>query len=224
MFKRILSSVFVLVLVMFVSGCAVNFYKANPRDKVKIRELSSEVDRLEALRAEDSARLKDAMNDLERRLKREIDDKQVSLQMAERGLVITFVAEVLFDSGKADVKEEADPILGKVATVIRKKVSDRNVGIEGHTDNVPITYSAWKSNWELSTARATGVLHHLIDKGRLEPEKLSAIGYGEYRPIASNDTDEGRQLNRRVEVVILPKTVEKLREEMLESDRAQTVK
>jgi len=224
MFKRILSSVFVLVLVMFVSGCAVNFYKANPRDKVKIRELSSEVDRLEALRAEDSARLKDAMNDLERRLKREIDDKQVSLQMAERGLVITFVAEVLFDSGKADVKKEADPILGKVATVIRKKVSDRNVGIEGHTDNVPITYSAWKSNWELSTARATGVLHHLIDKGRLEPEKLSAIGYGEYRPIASNDTDEGRQLNRRVEVVILPKTVEKLREEMLESDRAQTVK
>ena len=144
--------------------------------------------------------------------------------MAERGLVITFVAEVLFDSGKADVKKEADPILGKVATVIRAKVSDRDIGIEGHTDNVPITYSGWKSNWELSTARATSVLHNLIDNGRLRPEKLSAIGYGEYRPIASNDTDEGRQLNRRVEVVILPKTTEKLREEILESDRAHGIK
>ena len=224
MFRRILSIICVLVLVMFVSGCAVNFYKTNPSDKVKIKELSGEVDRLEALRAEESARLKDAMNDLERRLKKEINDKQVSLQMAERGLVITFVAEVLFDSGKADVKKEADPILGKVATVIRAKVSDRYIGIEGHTDNVPITYSGWKSNWELSTARATSVLHNLIDNGRLEPEKLSAIGYGEYRPIASNDTDEGRQLNRRVEVVILPKTIEKLREEILESDRAQAVK
>jgi len=224
MCKRILSIISVIVLVMFVSGCAVNFYKANPRDKVKIRELSSEVDRLEALRAEESARLKDTMKDLERRLKREIDDKQVSLQMAEKGLVITFVAEVLFDSGKADVKKEADPILGKVAKVIRRKVSDRDIGIEGHTDNVPITYSGWKSNWELSTARATSVLHNLIDNGGLEPEKLSAIGYGEYRPIASNDTDEGRQLNRRVEVVILPKTVEKLREQLLESDRNQAIK
>lgn len=224
MFRRILSIICVLVLVMFVSGCAVNFYKTNPSDKVKIKELSGEVDRLEALRAEESARLKDAMSDLERRLKKEINDKQVSLQMAERGLVITFVAEVLFDSGKADVKKEADPILGKVATVIRAKVSDRDIGIEGHTDNVPITYSGWKSNWELSTARATSVLHNLIDNGRLRPEKLSAIGYGEYRPIASNDTDEGRQLNRRVEVVILPKTTEKLREEILESDRAHGIK
>jgi len=94
------------------------------------------------------------------------------------------------------------------------------VGIEGHTDNVPITYSGWKSNWELSTARATSVLHYLIDDGRLRPESLSAIGYGEYRPVTSNETEEGRQLNRRVEVVILPKTTEKLRAEMLEEARA----
>lgn len=210
----------IAVLAIFVSGCAVNFYKASPRDKLKIEELMSEVDRLEALRVRENARLQDAMKDLERRLKGEIEDKQVSLEMAERGLVITFVAEVLFDSGKVDIRKEAHSILNKVAKVIMSKVSDRDIGIEGHTDNVPITHSGWKSNWELSTARATSVLHYLLENG-LEPEKLSAIGYGEYRPVFSNDTEEGRQLNRRVEVVILPKSIEKLKAELLEEDAAR---
>ena len=125
--------------------------------------------------------------------------------MAERGLVITFVAEVLFDSGRAVIKKEAYPILDKVAKVIKDKVYDREIGVEGHTDNEPIMHSGWKSNWELSTARATSVLHYLVDEGKLNPKKLSAIGYGEYRPIASNETAEGRQKNRRVEIVVIPK-------------------
>jgi len=219
MAKKILIIGFMVVFSLYLSGCAVSFYKTNPRDKVKIRELESEVDRLEALRQEEAARLQDAMGDLEERLKREIDDKQVRLKMAERGLVITFVAEVLFDSGKAEVREEAYPILKKVTKVIKKRVADRDIGIEGHTDNVPITYSGWKSNWELSTARATSVLHHMVDEGGIKPAKLSAIGQGEYKPVASNDTEEGRQLNRRVEIVILPKTIEKLRAELLEDSR-----
>jgi chemotaxis protein MotB len=95
-------------------------------------------------------------------------------------------------------------VLEKVSKVIRDKVSDREIGVEGHTDNDPIKYSGWKSNWELSTARATSVLHYLVEKGGLNPKKLSAIGYGEYRPIMSNDTPEGRQKNRRVEIVIVP--------------------
>jgi len=220
MMDKIFKFGIIAVLTIFVSGCAVNFYKANPRDKLKIEELTSEVDRLEALRSREKARLQDAMKDLEKRLKGEIEDKQVRLEMAERGLVITFVAEVLFDSGKADIREEAHSILNKVAKVIRRKVSDRDIGIEGHTDNVPITHSGWKSNWELSTARATSVLHYLMENG-LVPERLSAIGYGEYRSVSSNDTEEGRQLNRRVEVVILPKSIEKLKAEMLEEAAAR---
>ena len=79
-----------------------------------------------------------------------------------------------------------------------------DIGIEGHTDNEPIKYSGWKSNWELSTARALSVLHYLIDEKGVAPIRVSAIGYGEYRPIASNSNKEGRQANRRVEIVILP--------------------
>jgi chemotaxis protein MotB len=86
-----------------------------------------------------------------------------------------------------------------------KNVPENQIGIEGHTDNEPIKYSGWKSNWELSTARALSVLHYLIDEKGISPYRISAIGYGEYRPVTSNNTKEGRQLNRRVEIVILPK-------------------
>jgi chemotaxis protein MotB len=91
--------------------------------------------------------------------------------------------------------------------VLLKEVADRDIGIEGHTDNQPIKYSGWKSNWELSMARATSVLHYLVDKKGLAPQRVAATGYGEYRPVATNDTEEGRRLNRRVEIVILPKKI-----------------
>lgn len=195
----------VLILAFVATGCAVNLYSGRPSDKAKIGQLSSEVDRLQQLREQEKQELQEAMELLEKRLKREIDDQEVKLEMAEKGLVITFVAEVLFDSGKAKIRQEAYPALDKVAKVIRDKVSDREIGVEGHTDNEPIKHSNWKSNWELSTARATSVLHYLVDNGKLNPKKLSAIGYGEYRPVASNDTEEGRAKNRRVEIVIIPK-------------------
>jgi chemotaxis protein MotB len=88
--------------------------------------------------------------------------------------------------------------------VLRDNVPQLGVGIEGHTDNQPIKFSNWKSNWELSTARALSVLHYLVDNRGIAPERLSVMGYSEYRPVASNDTWEGRKMNRRVEVVILP--------------------
>ncbi|MCM8781831.1 MAG: OmpA family protein [Candidatus Omnitrophica bacterium] len=204
--KVIMYNLIAAVLLAFVvTGCAVNLYSGRPSDKAKIGALSSEVEKLQKLREKERQELQEAMELLEKRLKQEIGDKEVRLEMAERGLVITFVAEVLFDSGKAVIRKEAYPILDKVATVIRDKVYDREIGIEGHTDNEPIRYSGWKSNWELSTARATSVLHYLVDNGKLNPKKLSAIGYGEYRPIASNDTAEGKQKNRRVEIVIIPR-------------------
>ena len=179
-------------LVGAITGCSVKFYRGHPEDLDKISELSSRVSELEEAKAL-----------LERRLKDEIRDKQVKLDITKRGLVITFVDEVLFDSGKAKLKDKACPVLDKVVGVIKEKVADRNIGIEGHTDNQPIKYSGWKSNWELSAARATTVLHYLENTG-LDPGKLQATGFGEYRPVASNDTAEGRQQNRRVEIVILP--------------------
>ena len=126
--------------------------------------------------------------------------------MQDKGLVVTFVSEVLFDSGKAKLRSDSLSKLNKVAGVLNTTVADLNIGIEGHTDNEPIKKSGWKSNWELSTARALSVLHHLSEQNVNEP-RMSAIGYGEYRPVAPNDSKDGRQKNRRVEIVILPKTV-----------------
>jgi chemotaxis protein MotB len=129
----------------------------------------------------------------------------------EKGLVITFVADILFDSGKAELRSVAFPTLDKVARVLRENVPDLNVGIEGHTDNVPIKHSSWKSNWELSAHRALSVLHYLAEDKGITPTRLSALAYGEYHPVASNGTAQGRQLNRRVEIVILPR-VSKVKE------------
>jgi len=189
LFKVIL----IIFLTLTLGGCTFVFQKGRRSDVQKIEELTRQLDELNQTR-----RL------LEDRLAQEIQDKQVKLQMMDKGLVITFLADVLFDSGKAKIRPEVYSILDKVAVVLKDNVPHLNVGIEGHTDNQPIKYSGWKSNWELSTARALSILHYFVDEKGITPARISAIGYGEYRPVASNDTREGRQLNRRVEIVIIP--------------------
>ncbi len=184
----------VLVLAFVFSGCTIIPQKGRRTDIEKISKLKNDMSELER-----------AKQELEKRLQDEINNKQVKVEMQGKGLVITFVSEVLFDSGKAKLRKDSHAKLDKVSGVLNTTVADLNVGIEGHTDNQPIKKSGWKSNWELSTARALSVLHYLSDKSVAEP-RLAAIGYGEYKPVASNDTKEGRQKNRRVEIVILPKT------------------
>ncbi len=185
--------IFILCVSFTISGCTIIFQRGRRTDIQKIGELNSQLDQLT-----------NAYNLLGERLKQEISDKQVRLEMAERGLVITFVADILFDSGKDKIRQEAFPTLDKVARVLEENLSDFSAGIEGHTDNEPIKHSGWKSNWELSAHRALSVLYHLTEKGVSE-KRLSAVGYGEFRPVASNDTKEGMRLNRRVEIVVLPK-------------------
>lgn len=191
----------VVAFAFVTSGCALGIYKRSPNDIKRIEDLKAEVERLKLLRENENKELEAAKAELEKRLRGE---KGVSVGMDERGLVVTFVAEVLFDSGKAKIRNEAHDVLDKVTGVINDKVGNRNIAIEGHTDNEPIKKSGWKSNWELSTARATSVLHYLEDKG-VASQRLQATGYGEYRPVASNDTKEGMQKNRRVEIIILPR-------------------
>jgi chemotaxis protein MotB len=178
---------------IMLAGCSFVIQTGRRSDARKIEELSTQLDELAK-----------AKRLLERKLSSEIADKQVKLQMKERGLVVTVLGDVLFDSGKAKIRPEAYSILDKLAAVMHDVVPDLNVGIEGHTDNQPIRFSGWKSNWELSTGRALSVLHYFADNKGLMPDRLSAIGYGEYRPVTSNDTAGGRQLNRRVEIIIFP--------------------
>jgi len=204
----------IATLIFTATGCGINFYLGRPSDVNRIRDLSAQLDQIRTSKSAEAQQLKEARDLLEQRLKKELAEKQVKLEMAERGLVLTFVDEVLFDSGKAIVRSEAQGALEKVASVIREKVADRDIGIEGHTDNEPIKHSGWKSNWELSTTRATAVLHFLEDKG-VSPRRLVAKGYGEYRPVTSNDTSQGRQENRRVEIVIEPKKLTRAQQELL---------
>lgn len=184
---------FLLCLSLTASGCTFIFQKGRRVDVEKISKLKRELSELDR-----------AKQQLENRLKNEIDDKEVKVEMLERGLVITFVAEVLFDSGKAVLRKDSLPKLDKVAKVLNTTVKDLDVGIEGHTDSDPIKHSDWKSNWELSSARALSVLHFMVDNYSINPERLAAIGYGEYRPVAPNTNKVNKQKNRRVEIVILP--------------------
>lgn len=213
--KKLISFALLVVLIAGLTGCAVNVYGRRKSDVEKIGKLGDEVTRLEALRQKDLLKMEAIRDALAKKLRGEIGRDEVRLELAERGLIITFIDKILFDSGKADIKKEGLAALNKVTSILRGKARDRDIGVEGHTDNVPITHSGWKSNWELSTARATSVLHYLIDKGKIDPAKLSATGYGEHRPIAPNDTEEGKHQNRRVEIILLPK-FEKLEIEEIE--------
>ena len=138
-----------------------------------------------------------------------IEEKQLSssfkTDLTEKGLMVTILENVLFDSGKADVKLESLGIAKEMSNLL-VSASPREITVSGHTDTVPIANAQFASNWELSTQRAVNFMQVLLQNKELQPEKFSAVGYGEYRSIAPNDTPEGKAKNRRVEVFILPLT------------------
>ena len=123
--------------------------------------------------------------------------------MGRDGLVISLREAGFFDNGSAVPKPGTLPILRQVAASLGRTPLD--LRIEGHTDNVPIHTAEFSSNWELSTARATGIARLFLDEKLIPPERLSAAGYAEFHPVASNDSPEGRGENRRVDLVVLPR-------------------
>lgn len=124
----------------------------------------------------------------------------VSATRDERGVVLVLQDRVLFNSGEAEILEDALPFLNKVADLIT--ALPNHVEIQGHTDNVPISSYRYPSNWELSTARASRVVRFFVEEKGLEPSRFVAVGYGQHSPIDDNRTEQGRQNNRRVEIVI----------------------
>ncbi len=209
--------VWVVLVALGVSGCAAQ-RDAQVQDlKRKLEHMESELDRTKAAQQDAEAQLAaleddrrgllDAQEQLKQQLSQELADAQAKLEMTERGLVLTLLDRILFDSGKSELRTDGLAVLDKVATVLKEQLTDEPIAVEGHTDNQPIKFSGWKSNWELSTARATSVVHHFIDQGGLAPERLRAVGYGEFHAVESNDAAEGRQANRRVEIVILPSQI-----------------
>jgi len=167
-----------------------------------------EQERLAKLAKEEEInRLTRTQEELSKSLQEEISKGNITIQQVRDRLTINMVDRVLFDSGQAQVKPAGVKVLKPVGDVLNK-ISDKQIRIEGHTDNVPISsklQDRFKTNWELSTARATTVVRYLIDQGGVDRQHLSAVGYADTHPLASNESEEGRSSNRRIEIVLYPK-------------------
>jgi chemotaxis protein MotB len=142
--------------------------------------------------------------DLEQRLSNQVAQHTVSIQMGRDGLVISLREAGFFDSGSATPRGDTMGTLREIASSLSRTPYDLRV--EGHTDNVPIHTESFDSNWELSSARATRIARVLLDLRTITPDRISAAGYAEFHPVASNATPEGRATNRRVDLVVLPRT------------------
>jgi chemotaxis protein MotB len=149
----------------------------------------------------------DAMNEVKKNLESEIQSKgyadKVKIELNKEGLEISIQDAVLFNSGDAQVLKTVNPLLVEISKMI--KGLDNEIKVVGHTDNVPITTSKFRSNWDLSAMRAINVMNFMVGSGGLSSDKISIQAYGEYRPKYSNDTAEGRAKNRRVEIFIIRK-------------------
>ncbi|MDF0665251.1 MAG: OmpA family protein [Nitrospira sp.] len=161
-------------------------------------------------------RLTRTQEELSKSLQEEISKGNITVQQVRDSLTINLVDRVLFDSGQAEVKPTGQHVLKQVSDLL-KTVTDKQIRIEGHTDNVPISaklQSRYRTNWELSTARATAVVRYLIDQGGVDPRHLSAVGHADTQPVASNDTEEGRSANRRIEIVLYPKDLKEIADQV----------
>ena len=169
------------------------------RDKIAASE-----GRVQALEQEKEAVEKTHEN-LEDEMRTALESKDVTISQLQGKLTVNILDRILFDSGEAELKPDGAAVLRKVAVILAQH-TNLLVHVVGHTDNVPIRPGArgrFASNWELSTARATAAVRFLAEKAGIDPRRLGAVGYGEFRPVADNATAEGRAKNRRIALIIL---------------------
>jgi chemotaxis protein MotB len=168
--------------------------------------LQEGIDLLKKTKEEEVQTVSKTYEDLLTEMKEEIEQGQIAITELKGKLTVDVVDKILFDSGRAEVKAEGLEVLKRVAEIL-KTVEDKIIRIEGHTDNVSIAGNLAKkypSNWELSAARAINVTRYLEKEG-LDPALISAAAFGEYQPVADNETPEGRAKNRRIAIILLPK-------------------
>jgi chemotaxis protein MotB len=182
---------FLSVIILSV-GCAASkkLREENLSLSQRIQELEGERDRLESVK-----------QDLEEKLK----GTGVTVGIKHGKISVTLPSSIFFNPGQITLKEDAKGSLAKVCNAIKSTFPSETIRIEGHTDTDPInkTKHLYASNWELSAMRAASVLHFLVGKCSLAPERLYIAGFGEYQPVESNKTEKGKKQNRRVEIVVL---------------------
>jgi chemotaxis protein MotB len=139
---------------------------------------------------------------LEDEMRSDLESKDVTISKLQGKLTVNILDRVMFNSGEAILKPDGESVLRKVAAILAGH-PELKIHVIGHTDNVPIR-TRFASNWELSTARALAAVHFLTERAGVDPHRVGAVGYGEYRPLADNATEEGRAKNRRIAITILP--------------------
>jgi len=170
------------------------------------RDLTNQVEMERVAREARLAQMKHTYDQLVGKLENEIERGEVTISELQGRLTVNMVERILFDSGMAEIKPQGLEVLRRVGNILSESL-DKVVQVEGHTDNIPISSrlkDRFPSNWELSTARAANVVHFLQDQVGIPGERLAVTGYGPYRPIAANDTPEGREQNRRIQIVLVP--------------------
>jgi len=232
----LLSLITILVLSFFLSGCISNkifqqLVKENRkivRDKQnllsdmslaqkRIEELEIEITELKMMsgdfktqRAQELAAVKKTYNDLIKDLKKEVQSGKIEIEQIRGSLTLSVAEEIFFDTGETDIKPEGQEILKRIGRIL-KDIPEKNIRIEGHTDNVPIGSSLrgqYPTNWELGAARAVNVVRFFQNKAGIDPLRLSAVSYGQYRPVASNRTKAGRAKNRRIEIILINRNLD----------------
>ena len=200
-----------LLLVIFcATACASTNTKGDAACRNQLDEANAKISSLEQgydkemTTRELMGKRKEAFQSITSMLSGALDDAEHEITVINGRLVVQMPNRILFDSGKATLKEDGKETLGKVAGVL-ETTPDRDFLLAGHTDNVPIGKKGtkYKSNWELSLARALVVVQFLIEKG-IAPARLGAAGFGEHRPVDNNETEEGKAKNRRIEIIIMP--------------------
>lgn len=170
----------------------------NQKAKEQITDLQTQVGNLE----KEKAMAGQMAKGLEEEMRSDLESKDVAISNLKGKLTVNILDRVMFDSGEVVLKPDGETVLRKIASILTGH-PELKIQVIGHTDNVPIR-NRFASNWELSAARAIAAVHFLTEKVGVDPRRVGAAGYGEYRPIADNSTPEGRARNRRIAITILP--------------------
>lgn len=192
-----------LALLPFLASCSSQLTSADYRRRAEACE--AEKTAMQTARETELARLKTNRQIIEASLRAEIDSGHAQVTELKGRLSVNLVEKILFNSGEAELLPQARSVMDRVGTFLNT-IPDKDVRIEGHTDSVPIGAKLqykYPTNWGLSAARATEIARYLQDVAKVEPMRLSAVGYGKFRPIADNNTVEGRGINRRIEIQLI---------------------
>jgi chemotaxis protein MotB len=236
--KRVVIISMLLALLFLVSGCVSSKrykqleqahehlkegYDAALREldamDQEIENLMLELEKEKVAVEQEMKRIEDTYAALVKDLNKEISEGKIEVEQIKGKLQLSIAEEIFFDSGKAELKTEGEEILKRIG-VILKKIPEKNIRVEGHTDNVQIGRSLrekYLTNWDLGAARAVNVVRYLHEKEDIDPLRLSAVSYAQYRPVDSNRTKAGRAKNRRIEIILIDRDldlVKKMRENL----------